>query len=128
MFVINAKNNINQIPLVTKTSKKIQSPTSTPTPKALDKSKLSITIQNGSGEAGVASKGSDLLKGLGYNISATGNADNYDYEGVTIKVKSSASAYLPILKKDLSASYTVAASSSDLDNSFSSDAVVIIGK
>ncbi len=112
--------------------------TTTPTPKSasnpvdkttgLDRSKLSIEVQNGSGEAGVAGKGSGILKDLGYNITSTGNADNFDYSSVTIKVKSSKSNYLTLLKKDLSASYTIGSSSSDLSASSSADALVIIGK
>lgn len=113
-------------------------PTSSPTPKptsnpvdkttGLDRSKLSVEVQNGSGEAGVAAKGSGILKDLGYNVTSTGNADNFDYSSVTIKVKSSESDYLSLLKKDLSANYTVGATSSDLSASSSADALVIIGK
>ena len=94
----------------------------------LDRSKLSVTIQNGSGEAGVAGKGSDFLKTFGYNVTATGNADNFDFENVTIKIKSTKSTYLSLLKNDLEEEYTVDASTSDLESGFSSDALVIIGK
>src|SRR3989338_8184393 len=69
-------------------------PTSSPTPKptsnpvdktsGLDRSKLSVEVQNGSGQAGVAGKASGILKDLGYNITSTGNADNFDYSNVTI--------------------------------------------
>jgi len=133
MFGQSAKNNINQrSAVVTQIPKETKAPpltpTLTPNIKTLDKSKLTITIENGSGEAGVAGKGSDLLKGLGYDISSTGNADSYDYTGVTIKVKASSSNYLALLKKDLSQNYTVSAATADLDDSFSSDALVIIGK
>jgi len=113
-------------------------PTATPTPKpssnpvdkttGLDRSKLSVEVQNGSGQAGVAGKGSGILKDLGYNVTSTGNADNFDYSNVTIKVKSTKSDYLSLLKKDLSASYTIGSSSSDLSASSSADALVIIGK
>ena len=113
-------------------------PTNTPTPKptsnpvdkatGLDRSKLSVEVQNGSGEAGVAGKGSGILKDLGYNVASTGNADNFDYSNVTVKVKSAKSDYLSLLKKDLSASYTIGSSSSDLSASSSADALVIIGK
>jgi hypothetical protein len=114
------------------------SPTSGPTAKptqnpvdkttGLNRSKLSATVQNGSGEIGAAGKGSDFLKNLGYNVSATGNADNFEYTGVTIKVKSASKDFLALLKKDLGASYTVDAATSDLSDSFSTDALVIIGK
>lgn len=116
----------SQAPKETKTPTATLTPT--PTSKKLDKSKLSITIQNGSGEEGVAGKGSDLLKGLGYDVLGTSNADNFDYTGVTIKVKSEATDYLSLLKKDLGENYTVSSATSDLDDSFSSDALVIIGK
>lgn len=113
-------------------------PTNTPTPRpssnpidkatGLDRSKLSVEVQNGSGEAGVAAKGSGILKDLGYNVTSTGNADNFDYSNVTVKVKSAKSDYFTLLKKDLSATYTVGSSSSDLSASSSADALVIIGK
>ena len=112
-------------------------PTSSPTPKTasnpidkatgLDRSKLSIEVQNGSGEAGVAGKGAGILKDLGY-LTSTGNADNFNYSNVTIQVKSAKSDYLALLKKDLSTSYTIGSSSSDLSATSSADALVIIGK
>ncbi len=113
------------------------SPSNTPTPKptvnpvdkstGLNRSKLSVTVQNGSGQAGVAGKAADILKALGYNVSSTGNADNYDFVNVSIQVKAAESEFLALLKKDL-ASYTIGSNSADLSTSFSSDALVIIGK
>jgi len=111
----------------------------TPTPAAntvnpvdpstgLDRSTLSIEVQNGSGTVGAASKGADVLKGFGYKISSTGNADNYNYQDVTIQVKSTKSDFLALLKKDLGFSYTVANASSDLSSDSTADALVIIGK
>jgi len=120
------------------TSSPTPSPTNTPTPKptvnpvdkqtGLDRSELSVTVQNGSGEAGVAAKGADMLKNLGYKIAATGNADNFSYTNVTIEVKPSKTDYLALLKKDLGFTYIVGSVSADLSDSFSSDALVIIGK
>jgi len=115
-------------------------PTATPTPSpkpsanpvdkatGLDRSQLNVLIQNGSGEAGVASKASDYLKGLGYDVASTGNADNYDYANVTIQVKADKSDYLALLKKDLGLNYTIENASSDLPDSSTEDALVIIGK
>lgn len=113
------------------------SPSNTPTPKptinpvdkqtGLDRSTLSVTVQNGSGQAGAAGKASDILKNLGYNVTSTGNAETYDYVNVSIQVKAAESAFLALLKKDL-ASYTIGSNSADLSTSFSSDALVIIGK
>jgi hypothetical protein len=110
---------------VTPTSKKIN-PVDSLT--GLDRSTLSVEIQNGSGEKGVAAKGSDVLKGFGYKVSSTGNADNYNYTEVTIKVKSTKSNFLALLKKDLGFSYTVGSTSADLSSDSTADALVIIGK
>lgn len=112
-------------------------PTIAPTAKAvnpidastgLDRSTLSIEVQNGSGETGAASKGSDILKSFGYKITATANADNFEYQNATIKVKSIKSNFLSLLKKDLGFSYTISSSSADLSSSSTADALVIIGK
>lgn len=132
----------SETPEATKTAKPTASPTSkpilTPTPEptinpvdkqsGLDRSKLTIEVQNGSGVVGVAKKVADALKNLGYVISTTGNADNYDYKDVTIQVKSAMTKYLALLKKDLGSSYTVGTSSADLTATSSSDALVIVGK
>lgn len=115
-----------------------QKPTAAPTPKSstssidkttkLDRKDLSVTVQNGSGEKGVAGKVADVLKGFGYNVTSTANADNFNYSDVTIQVKSAKSDYLPVLKKDLSSDYTIGSATSDLPSSSSADAVVIVGK
>lgn len=73
----------------------------------LDRSQLSVAVQNGSGESGVGAKAASFLKNLGYDVVSTGNADNFNYTNVTIEVKSSQKSYLPLLNKDLSASYSV---------------------
>jgi flagellar basal body-associated protein FliL len=115
-----------------------EEPTNTPTPKVttvpldkssgLDRSNLTITVENGSGEVGVAGSGKSFLEGLGYVVSGTANADNYDYVNVTIKIKKASEEYLSLLKKDLNTKYTVGDTATDLESSNSSDAVVIIGK
>lgn len=105
-------------------------PTNNPVDKAtgLDRSKLSILVENGSGVAGAAGKVADDLKTFGYTISSTGNADNFDYSGVTLEVKTGSSDYLPLLKSDLSDKYTISSTSTDLSATVSADALVIIGK
>lgn len=94
----------------------------------LDRSTLSIAVANGSGKEGVAARGANILKGFGYNVASTGNADNFNYEGVTIKVKKESNNFLDLLKQDLSKDYTITKTSSDLDSSSTADALVIIGK
>jgi hypothetical protein len=111
-------------------------PTVTPTPtvnpvdkdSGLDRSQLTVTVQNGSGTAGVAAKAVTVLKNLGYDVVGSGNADNFNYTNVTIQVKAGKSDFLALLKKDLGFSYTIGAATSDLPDSFSSDALVIIGQ
>ncbi|MEK7451096.1 MAG: LytR C-terminal domain-containing protein [Patescibacteria group bacterium] len=94
----------------------------------LDRNKLSVTVQNGSGTEGAAGKAADILKEFGYNIASTGNADNYNYQGVTIKVKKDKANFAELLKKDLAKDYAVATTSSDLSSSSPTDALIIIGK
>jgi hypothetical protein len=111
-------------------------PTVTPIPTlnpvdpttGLDRSKLSVTVQNGSGAAGVAAKGETILKHLGYNVAGTGNADNFSYTNVVIQVKQASNNYLSLLQNDLGLSYTIGSTSANLPDSFSSDALVIIGQ
>lgn len=121
----------------TPTTAPTSEPTEKPTPKVtssanntsgLDRSDLTITVQNGSGEAGVASTAKEFLTDLGYDVASTGNADNYDYLNVTIRIKKSSQEFLSLLKKDLNTKYTVGDTSTDLEDSNSSDALVIIGK
>jgi hypothetical protein len=105
-------------------------PTINPVDKAsgLDRRKLSVEVQNGSGVEGAASKVSDLLKSLGYNVVSSGNADNFDYNGLTVEVKTGSSDYLDLLKADLENKYSVSSTSTDLSATNSADALVIIGK
>lgn len=93
---------------------------------ASDRSTITLTVLNGSGTAGLASKIGDYLTGLGYTVSSTGNADTFDYTGITINVKNSKKAILPQLKKDLSSQGTVSDTSTDYTGS--GDAQVIVGK
>ena len=102
----------------------------TPTPtttSGLERSNLDVAVLNGSGEAGAATKVSDALKKLGYNVVSFGNADNFDYETTEIQVKSTKKSYLDRLKTDLSDSYTITSATADYTGT-SADAVVIVGK
>lgn len=105
-------------------------PTTNPKDKAtgLDRSTLSLEVQNGSGVVGAASKASDLLKSFGYNVIRTGNADNFDYDKTIIQIKSDKTSFLSLLKKDLEGSYVIGSASASLSASASADAIVIVGK
>ncbi|MBI2195537.1 MAG: LytR C-terminal domain-containing protein [Candidatus Levybacteria bacterium] len=128
---------ITEAPTETPTeAKETPTPTKTPTPTAnpvdsatgLDRSTLSIEVLNGSGITGVAASARDYLESLGYNVISIGNAENSDFQNVTIQVKSTQSNFLALLSKDLSAKYTVGATSSDLSATSSAEALVVIGK
>ncbi|MDO8269874.1 MAG: LytR C-terminal domain-containing protein [Candidatus Levybacteria bacterium] len=93
----------------------------------LDRANLKIAVLNGSGVAGAATKVSDALKKLGYDVVSSGNADNFDYTDTTIQVKSTKKTYLDLLKKDLSEDYTIGTATSNYTGT-DADAVVIIGK
>ena len=109
-------------------------PTSGPTGEqeadtaSLDRSELSVAVLNGSGEPGAAKGTSAYLNELGYTIKTIGNADEFSYKNITIRIKKSKAAYLDILKADLeknSPSTPIATSQTD---SISADAEVIVGK
>lgn len=119
------------------TPTKTTAPTTKPTVSAnavdkatgLDRSTLSVMVQNGGGVVGAGSKAADILRQLGYNVTGTGNASSFDYETTVIQVKASQSKYLDLLKKDLATTYTISSSSSaTLAASSDTDAVVIVGK
>lgn len=93
-----------------------------------DNSDITVSIQNGSGVSGEASKVAGILRDLGYSIGSTGNADSFDYETTSIFVKPGQTALLNQLKKDLGSSYTIGSSSATLSTSNSADALVIVGK
>lgn len=102
----------------------------TPTPTTtggLERSNLKIAVQNGSGVAGAATKMSDALKKLGYDVVSSGNADNFEYAETEISVKSTKKTYLDMLKGDLSDDYTIGSATSDYTGT-DADAVVIVGK
>lgn len=108
------------------------SPSGSPAPsrpasvkKATD---MNIQILNGSGEVGVAGAVRDFLKNKGYAYFETGNADNFEYQNVSVKVKSALETYGATLKKDLGEKYTIASDSAALPNDSVFDAVVTVGK
>jgi len=125
-------------PTFSPTESPVPTKTLTPSPKptinaidkasGLDRAKLTIEVLNGSGVVGAGSKAANALRDLGYKISSTGNAENFDYENTVIQIKESKSNFLSLLKKDLAQSYTIDSSSSSLSASSSADAVVIVGK
>lgn len=115
----------------TPTSKVTPTPAKgTPSPTSasgLERSNLKVAVQNGSGVAGAATKMSDALKKLGYDVVSSGNADNFDYAETEISVKSTKKAYLDMLETDLEDDYTIGSATSTYTGT-DADAVVIVGK
>lgn len=66
-----------------------------PTPEsesAVDVSKYSIQVLNGSGVAGAASNGQEVLEEAGFSVSSIGNASSSNFKTTQLQVKSSVSA------------------------------------
>src|SRR3989344_3619400 len=61
-----------------------QAPTATPTPVEFDRASLSVQVLNGSGVSGEAGRMETYLSDLGYENTEIGNADNSDYQDITI--------------------------------------------
>lgn len=104
--------------------------TPTPTPNVdeeLDKTSLSIQVLNGSGVSGAAGELASVLEDAGYTDVTTGNADEFDHEGISISVTSTKENFLKLLETDLEDSYTIGNTDTDLTSS-SYDAVIIIGE
>ena len=103
-------------------------PTEEPTPTEADNSDISISVQNGSGVSGAAGEAADVLRGAGYSIASTTNADSSDYTDVTIQIKNSSKTSLSAIEKALTdEGYSVGETSADLPESTSYDVLVIIG-
>ncbi len=110
-----------------KASAKI-TPTTTVNANTVKRSSISVSVLNGSGTPGAAGKVATFLKSLGYTISATGNADTFNYTNISLNVKKGDEAILSLLKSDLAKTYTLDSASATLPASDTTDAVVIVGK
>jgi hypothetical protein len=124
---------------VSETQAPTQSPSPTPakttpskspsaSPTVAKSTQLDVSVQNGSGVTGAAKSAAAVLTTAGYNVVSTGNADTSDYTDITIQIKNSKKSELAALDKALSKEYTVGSTSTDLSESTSYDALVIVGK
>lgn len=89
---------------------------------------LNIQVLNGSGTVGAAGEVRDFLKGKGYKNLETGNADNFDYTGMTVRIKDSQKKFLSKIQSDLQEKYTLATGSGTLSADSLFDVSVIVGK
>ena len=101
-----------------------------PTVTATEEAKLDkypIKVLNGSGTVGEASKLQEILEKEGFEVSETGNAENYDYRDTIVQAKKSVEkTFLEKLKTLISKSYTLGKDEA-LSASDSSDVTVIVG-
>jgi len=103
-------------------------PTTRPTTGEVKKAtELNLQVLNGSGTVGVAGEVRDYLAGKGYKNIDTGNADNFDYKNLTIKIKTSRQEFLTEIQTALKEKYTIS-DSATLSTSSPYDVVVIVGK
>lgn len=121
---VNLKLEISPSPKSTVTA--TLSPSASPL-ATLDLTKFPINVQNGSGVVGGAGSAKDLLTKAGFEVSKTGNADNYDYTDTIIKITASVSAeFVAKLTTTLSGMYSVGKAQTLPDTS-KDEVVVIIG-
>lgn len=100
-------------------------PTPTPT---INLTKYTISVLNGSGVSGAASKTKSALTTAGFSVKTTGNAATSDYTTTVISAKSSVdSGFLQSLVTTLKQTYSVDATIKTLDDNSTTDVVVTIG-
>lgn len=110
------------------------SQTATPTPQEeekIDLTNITVSVLNGSGIAGEAGKVKNLLITGGFSEDkiTTGNADKYDYLGISISQKENLSDNVTeALNKTLSDTYDVTISEDNLQENSTYDVVIIVGK
>ncbi len=104
-------------------------PSNSPAPSASVKpSAYKVSVLNGSGVIGAASKVKEALESGGFTVSATGNADRYTYANTTIRAKENVPlSSIELVKAALADGYTVEVGST-LEDSSSFDIVVIAGR
>ncbi|MEX1052617.1 MAG: LytR C-terminal domain-containing protein [Patescibacteria group bacterium] len=115
-------------PTIEEEEEEDETPTPIPTTGAVSsRFELNVQVLNGSGEGGVAGEAQTFLQDLGYETVVTGNGDNFNYEGVTVNIKSSRSKYLDDIVSDLEDKYTVNEETGTLGTSSGFDVTIIIG-
>ena len=95
----------------------------TPTPKPITREDLKVEVLNGSGKEGAASGVADQLTKKGYKDIKTDNADNYNYTGITLRVKEKAKSLAASDLADLKITKT-----ETLDSNSPFDLIIIVGK
>lgn len=105
-------------------------PSATPAAPSKDEiSKVSVSVLNGSGKIGEASKVKDLLTAGDIKSVTTGNASRYDYTSTVIQFKKEVTPALrSYIEKLVAKSYTVEVDEKDLATSGKTDVVITVGQ
>ncbi len=103
-----------------------EAPSPIPTAVALERGDLKVQVLNGTGEAGAAGEGKDLLEALGYEEIETTNADSYNHKLTEIALKEGKEDYFALLREDLEKNYQIASEASILEEDSEFDSVVIL--
>jgi hypothetical protein len=100
----------------------------TQTPKEVDLTKYTVSVLNGSGVSGAATKVKTTLTDAGFKITSTGNANSSDVVDTYISAKTSVDeAFLKKLSDTVSKTYKVSSETHKLDSSVTEDVTVTIG-
>lgn len=106
------------------------SPTQTPTPTVdpdLNRSDITVSVQNGTDTQGLAGKTGDFLEDKGYENVERKNADRDDYQKSQVKLKESKKKYLPLFLDDIKEKFDISEFGS-LDEDEDFDVVLILGR
>lgn len=116
-----------QSPSPTSSSKSLPSPTPIPMPTLGPTTfQESVRILNGGAKKGGATDVSSLLKENGFENISVGNADRYDYQGITIQYRTKNVATIEKIETALKQEYSVIEKTPV--SSSSAEIVIIVGK
>ncbi len=116
------------IPSPTITPEPSATPKQTPESEEIDLSQYKISVLNGSGKIGEASKVSSLLEENGFKVENIGNASRYDFENTVLQTKKQTpQSVVVLLKKALSSIYLVEIDSKNLPESSEFDFIITVG-
>ena len=82
-----------------------------------------VKILNGGGAPGTAAKAAELIKATGAEVTALGNAANFDYQATEIRYRAGAEAMAEAIKRSLGGTATLIE-----DSQITEDLLVILGK
>ncbi|GEM_PF-6795275 len=104
---VNTKNVTVQTPVPTTSTENLINQTPAPTPN-IDVSTYKVSVLNGNGGIGVATALKNIIEKVGFKVTYTGNADNFNFTDTLVQVKSSVLANVVAkLKDSLSSNYSI---------------------